>query len=66
MGEVEDHLCMGAEGRFKAEFLELVFNERRDPIGIPLIDLPGESDEDHEIVAVFNLLKSEFRRCHIV
>jgi hypothetical protein len=49
---------MGTEGMAWIKFQKLVFNERRDPIPILLINLPGESYEGHEVLWIcyfFNL-----------
>jgi hypothetical protein len=51
---------MRMERMVGAEFLELVFNEGRDPVAIPLIDFPGKSDEGQQILFVFYLFNEKF------
>ena len=52
VGEKEDYLRMRAERMVWAKFLELIFDEGRDPVAISLIDSPGKSDEGHQILFV--------------
>jgi hypothetical protein len=49
----KDHLGMGTEGMIRAKFLKLIFDERRDPVSVALINLPGESNEGHEVLLIF-------------
>jgi hypothetical protein len=51
---------MGTEGMGWIEFLELIFDQRRDPIPIPFINFPGESNEGHEVMLIFYLFNMEF------
>jgi hypothetical protein len=62
----KDHLGMGTEGMIRAKFLKLVFDERRDPIPIALINLPGEPDEGHEVLLIFCFFNLEFLFCHAI
>jgi hypothetical protein len=55
---------MRAEGMGWTEFQKLVFDERRDPVSIPLINLPGEPDEGHEVLLIFHFFSLEFLSCH--
>jgi len=43
-----------------AKFVELIFDEGRDPVAISLIDLPGKSDEGHQILLVSYLFDAQF------
>jgi hypothetical protein len=44
---------MGTKGMVFIELLEMIFDERGNPVPISLIDLPGESDKGHEILFFF-------------
>jgi hypothetical protein len=50
---------MRTEWMVWAEFLELIFEEGRDPVAISLIDPPGKSDKSHQILTIFYLLNME-------
>jgi hypothetical protein len=60
IGEKEDHFCVSAKRMVWAKFLELVFDEGRDPVAIFLIDLPGKSSKSHQIPTISNLFNMEF------
>jgi hypothetical protein len=51
---------MRTERMVGAKFLELIFNEGGDPVGISLIDHPGKSDKGHYILFVSYLFDMEF------
>jgi hypothetical protein len=53
---------MGMEGVLWAEFLELIFNEGRDPKTISLINFPGKSNKSHQILLTSYLFNAEFLR----
>jgi len=51
---------MRAERMAWAKFLELVFDEGRDPVAISLIDPPGKSDKSHQVLTISYLFNMEF------
>jgi hypothetical protein len=57
---------MGTKGMVFTELLEMIFDERGNPVPISLIDLPGESDKGHEILFFFYFPNIEFLVCHTV
>jgi hypothetical protein len=50
---------MRTERMVWAKFLELIFDEGRDPVAISLIDLPGKSDKSHQILTISYLFDVE-------
>jgi hypothetical protein len=57
---------MRTKGMAFTELLEMIFDERGNPVSISLIDLPGESDKGHEILFIVYLPNIEFLVCHAV
>jgi len=51
---------MRAKRMVWAKFLELVFDEGRDPVAIFLIDPPGKSNKSHQISTISYLFNMEF------
>jgi hypothetical protein len=52
------------ERMIRTQFRKQVFNEGRDPISIPFVNLPGEPDEGHEVLLILHFFKLEFLSCH--
>jgi hypothetical protein len=50
---------MRTERMVWAKFLELIFNEGRDPVAISLIDPPRKSDKSHQILTISHLFNME-------
>jgi len=44
-GHEKFHLCMGGKRVVGAKFMELVFNEGRNPKRVPLVERPGKLDK---------------------
>jgi hypothetical protein len=55
---------MDPEGMIGVEFEKLIFNERWDPIRIPLINLPGKSNEGDEVLLILYFFNPKFLSCH--
>jgi hypothetical protein len=62
----KDHVRMGTERMFWTEFRKLILDERRDPISIPFINVPGKSNEGHEVFRVLCFFNMDCPVCHIV
>jgi hypothetical protein len=57
---------MRAKGMGRAKFGEQIFDKRRGPIPISPINLPGKSNEGHEVLLIFNFFKGQFPRSHSI
>jgi len=55
---------MDTEGMVRIEFEKLIFDEGRHPIRIPLINLPGKSNESHEVLLILYFFNPDFLSCH--
>jgi len=51
---------MRTERMVWAKFLELIFDEGRDPVAIFLIDSPKKSNKSHQILTISYLFNMEF------
>jgi hypothetical protein len=51
---------MRTERMVWAKFLELIFDEGRDPVATSLIDPPGKSDKSHQILTISYFFNMEF------
>jgi hypothetical protein len=49
---------MGTKRMRRTEFGKLIFDKRGHPIPVSLVDLPGEPNEGHKILAAFNLFNT--------
>jgi hypothetical protein len=55
---------MEAEGMVRGKFEKLIFDEGRDPVRIPPINLPGKSNEGHEALLILYFFNPDFPSCH--
>jgi hypothetical protein len=55
---------MDSERMIRIEFVKLIFDERRDPIRIPAINLPRKPNENHELLSILYFFNPEFMSCH--